>query len=76
MGAYMIRAGRGGVYAADQLKRGVIGISWDFGGANIAAMNRNELITAYAAHPSENKLIAAVNVGQVYRFARRLINAR
>lgn len=71
MGAYMIRAGRGGVYAADWLKRGIIGISWDFGGANIAATDRNDLITAYAAaHPSENKLIAAVNVGQANRFAR------
>lgn len=29
----MIRAGRGGVYAADWLERGVIGIGWDFGGA-------------------------------------------
>ena len=73
----MIRAGRGGVYAADWLKRCIIGISWDFGGANIAATDRNDLITAYAAaHPSENKLIAAVNVGQANRFARRLTNAR
>ena len=52
MGAYMIRAGRGGVYAADWLERGVIGIGWDFGGANIAAMDRDAIKTAYAAaHP-------------------------
>ena len=77
MGTYMIRAGRGGVYAAGWLKRGIIGISWDFGGANIAAMDRDAIKTAYAAaHPSESKRKAAVNVGQVYRYARRLINAR
>lgn len=40
-------------------------------------MDRDAIKTAYAAaHPSENKLIAAVNIGQVYRYARRLINAR
>ena len=73
----MIRAGRGGVYAADWLERGVIGIGWDFGGANIAVMDRDAIKNAYAtAHPSENKLIAAVNIARVYRFARRLINAR
>ena len=51
----MIRAGRGGVYAADWLERGVIGIGWDFGGANIAAMDRDAIKNAYAAaRPSEN----------------------
>ena len=51
----MIRAGRGGVYTADWLKRGVIVISWDFGGANIAVMDRDAIKNAYAAaHPSEN----------------------
>lgn len=49
----MIRAGRGGAYAADWLERGVIGIGWDFGGADIAAMDREKIRAAYAvAHPS------------------------
>lgn len=34
----MIRAGRGGVYAADWLERGIIGIGWDFGGADITGV--------------------------------------
>lgn len=74
MGAYMIRAGRGGVYAADWLERGVIGIGWDFGGANIAAMDRNAIKTAYAAaHPSESERKVAATAGQVYRFAHSMV---
>ena len=70
----MIRAGRGGVYAADWLERGVIGIGWDFGGANIAAMDRDAIKTAYAAaHPSESKRKVAASAGQVYRFAHSMV---
>lgn len=73
MGAWMIRAGRGGAYAADWLARGVIGIGWDFGGADIAAMGREQIREAYAsAHPSESKQRVAANVGQVYRFAHSM----
>lgn len=42
MEAWMIRAGRGGVYAADWLERGIVGIGWDFGGADITGMNREK----------------------------------
>ena len=67
MGAWMIRAGRGGAYAADWLERGIIGIGWDFGGADIATMDREKIRAAYtAAHPSESKQKVAANVGQVY----------
>lgn len=70
MRAWMIRAGRGGVYAADWLERGIIGIGWDFGGADIAGMNREKIRAAYAAaHPSESKQKVAANVGQIHRFA-------
>ena len=73
MGAWMIRAGRGGVYAADWLERGIIGIGWDFGGADIAAMDREKIRAAYAAtHSSESKQKVAANVGQVYRFAHSM----
>lgn len=70
----MIRAGRGGVYAADWLERGVIGIGWDLGGADIAAMDREKIRAAYAAaHPSESKQKVAASVGQVYRFAHSMV---
>lgn len=66
----MIRAGRGGVYAPSWLERGVIGISWDFDGADIAAMDREQIRAAYGqAHPSDSKGKVAAGVGQVYRFA-------
>lgn len=40
-------------------------------------MDRDAIKNAYAAaHPSENKLIAAVNVGQANRFTRQPANAR
>ena len=70
MGAWMIRAGRGGVYAADWLERGLIGIGWDFDGADIASMTRDQIKAAYAsAHPSASKGKVAAGAGQVYRFA-------
>lgn len=74
MGAWMIRAGRGGAYAADWLERSVIGIGWDFGGADIAAMDREKIRAAYAVmHPSESKQKVAASVGQVYRFAHSMM---
>lgn len=70
MGAWMIRAGRGGVYAPSWLEHGVIGIGWDFDGADIAAMNREQIRAAYGlAHPGDSKGKVAAGVGQVYRFA-------
>lgn len=66
----MIRAGRGGVYASDWLEHGVIGIGWDFDGADIAAMNREQIRAAYGlSHPGDSKGRVAAGVGQVYRFA-------
>ena len=66
----MIRAGRGGVYATSWLERDVIGIGWDFDGADIAAMNREQIRAAYGqAHPGDSKGKVAAGVGQVYRFA-------
>ena len=74
MGAWMIRAGRGGAYAADWLERGLVGIGWDFGGTNIASMSRDELREAYAAsHPSLNHGQVGQAVGQTYRFASEMI---
>ena len=70
MSAWMIRAGRGGVYAEDWLEQGVIGIGWGFDGADISSMDREQIRAAYAAnYPLASKGNAAANVGQVYRFA-------
>ena len=73
MGAWMIRAGRGGVYATDWLERGMIGIGWDFGGADISSMSRCQIRVAYEeAHPGESRSKISAAVGQVCRFAHDL----
>lgn len=70
MGAWIIRAGRGGAYALDWLERGIVGIGWDFGGADISKMSREQIREAYAAsHPDDSTNRTAAAVGQIYRFA-------
>lgn len=70
MTAWMIRAGRGGVYATDWLEAGCIGIGWDFGGADISTMSRTQIKDAYeSAHPGESRSKVAAAAGQVSRFA-------
>ncbi len=74
MDAWLIRAGRGGAYAADWIRNGIVGIGWDFGGADIAAMSREQIETAYAStHPEDSKQKVAANVGQVFRFAHAMV---
>lgn len=73
MDAWLIRAGRGGAHAADWIRNGIVGIGWDFAGADIAAMSREQIEAAYAsAHPEDSKQKVAANVGQVIRFAHAI----
>lgn len=70
MTAWMIRAGRGGTRAAEWLEAGKVGIGWDFGGADISALTRDEMKAAYAGANGEtsgSKVGSAA--GQAYRFA-------
>lgn len=70
MATWMIRAGRGGVYAKSWVEAGIVGIGWDFDGADIASMTQDQLRQAYAsAHPdySVGKLGQAVS--QTSKFA-------
>lgn len=73
MNAWLIRAGRGGAHAADWIRNGIVGIGWDFGGADIASMSREQIEAAYAsAHLEDSKQKVAANVGQVFRFAHAM----
>ena len=73
MSAWMIRAGHGGVYAEDWLDKGKVGIGWDFGGKDIASMDREQIRAAYMVeHPNESKNKVAAIVGQVHRFAHEM----
>lgn len=70
MSSWMIRAGRGGIYAADWLNRGLVGIGWDLGATDIASMSREQIRSGYAIkHPNDSKNKLAAAVGQIYRFA-------
>ena len=69
----MIRAGRGAAHAADWLDRNIIGIGWDFDGAEIANMSREQIKAAYvSARPAESKRKVAASVCQVYRFVHSM----
>lgn len=70
MGAWMIRAGRSGVHAEEWLEKGIVGIGWDCGGADISSMTREQIRATYkAAHPNESRNKVAATVGQVFHFA-------
>lgn len=73
MDAWLIRAGRGGAHATDWIRNGIVGIGWDFGGADIATMSRERIEAAYAsAHPEDSKQKVAANVSQIFRFAHAM----
>lgn len=70
MGAWLIRAGRGGVYAESWLNDGIVGISWDFDGESISSMAPEQIRDAYiAAHAGESRDKVSAAVSQVCKFA-------
>lgn len=74
MGAWMIRAGRGGIYAEEWLELGIVGINWDFDAADISKMTHEAIRRYYKKlHPDESGPKVAAAVGQVNRFAHELI---
>lgn len=74
MTTWMIRAGRGGIYAQDWLQENLIGISWDFDGADISAMSKDQIRDAYtAAHPGESAGKVGSAVSQVSKFAHDML---
>lgn len=70
MSIWMIRAGRGGVYAKSWIEAGIVGIGWDFDGANIASMTHDQLRQAYAdAHPDYSAGKVGQAASQTAKFA-------
>ena len=71
MPTWMIRAGRGGVYAKDWIANGYVGIGWDFNGADITAKTQDELKTIYAtAKPALKGAKVAFAASQAHKFAQ------
>lgn len=70
MDTWMIRAGRGGVYAKSWVEAGIVGIGWDFDGANIASMTQDQLRQAYtSAHPDYSTGKIGQAISQTSKFA-------
>lgn len=70
MDTWVIRAGRGGVYANSWVETGIVGIGWDFDGADIASMSHDQLRQAYAgAHPDYNAGKIGQAISQTSKFA-------
>ena len=56
-----------GTFADDWIERGIIDISWDFDGLDIASMGREQIRAAYAStHPAESKQKIAPTCPYVY----------
>ena len=73
MPAWIIRAGRGGVYAAEWLEKGCVAVYWDFGGAAISSLEKDRLKEIYRqANPDASPQVVASNVGMAFRFANDL----
>ena len=70
MDTWMIRAGRGGVYAKSWIETSIVGIGWDFDGADIASMSHDQLRQAYAgAHPDYSAGKVGQAASQTAKFA-------
>lgn len=73
MAAWIVRAGRNGIYADEWLKNGYVAIFWDFDGADINALDKDELKSRFAQkNPDATPQSIAANAGMVYRFAREM----
>lgn len=73
MAAWIIRAGKGGVRAAEWADKGYIAIYWNLGGADIAALDKTQIKVLYRAQfPDASRQVVASNVGMIYRFAREI----
>ncbi|MDY3754208.1 MAG: restriction endonuclease [Collinsella sp.] len=74
MATWMIRAGRGGVYAKDWVENGYVGIGWDFGGVDIASTSHEQLRGVYeAANPDLSAQKVAFAASQASKFAHTIV---
>lgn len=73
MATWMVRAGRGGVYAKTWIADGIVGIGWDFGEADINSASHDELKQIYAAaHPDLSSGKIAQAAAQADKFAHQI----
>lgn len=76
MSAWIVRAGKGGIYAASWLDDGYIAIYWNLGGAAISGLTRKQIKKLYRSHfPNATRQVVASNAGMIYRFANEMCEA-
>ncbi|MEY2883699.1 MAG: hypothetical protein RL490_1423 [Pseudomonadota bacterium] len=70
---WMVRAGRGGVYADDFIGNGYVGIGWRNAGDPTAVTNKAVLVERFAkAWPESSEQSRLVGASIVYRFVREI----
>lgn len=74
MTAWMIRAGRSGIFASEWLEKGKVAIYWDLDGFDIAGKARCDIKAVYAhCYPDASPREVAAGTGQIYRFACEMV---
>ena len=74
MAAWIIRAGKGGVWAAEWISRGHIAIYWNLGGADIAAIPKDQIKSLYKMQfPDASRQVVAASAGMIYRFGHEIV---
>lgn len=73
MAAWLIRAGQGGIFAAEWRKNNLVGLTVDFRNQPITTMSYEEIKRSYMLlHPEYSIRKAAIYVAQIYKFAHKL----
>ena len=73
MTAWIVRAGKGGVRAAEWISKGYIAIYWNLGAADIASLDKGQTKALYKKHfPSASRQVVAANAGMIWRFAHEI----
>lgn len=73
MSAWIVRAGKGGIYATSWLDDGYIAIYWNLGGSEISGLDKEQIKALYRKHfPTATRQVVASNAGMIYRFANEM----
>lgn len=73
MSAWIVRAGKGGVRAAEWISKGYIAIYWNLDGADIAMLDKEEVKSLYRIKfPNASRQVVASNAGMIYRFGHEI----
>ncbi len=69
MAAWLIRAGQGGIFAAEWRKNNLVGLTVDFRNQPITTMSYEEIKRSYMLlHPEYSIRKTTIYVAQIYKF--------